>query len=338
MNNKHDSILQAVNIKAEDRPYRILTGPTHERYETNLSRSGHEFYAFNGQGFKKWETKYGKIPDNYYILEHENWIPETLSLDFILSQNKFSQFGTFKPIADNYNLPLISLEHTWPPDVWTKKRLDVWTKMRGDFNVFISKISAEMWGFDPDNDPSVRIINHGIDTNVFKPDEAVEKDGKAAAVVNQWIDRDYFCGYGIWTRISNGLPVKILGDTPGLSKPAKDTEELIRFYQSCSVFVNTAPRSPIPTVLLEAMACGCAVVSLDACAVPDVIENGVNGFLYKDEKKLHDTIELLIKEPNMAKEIGAAARETILKRFNLVDHIGDWNGLFNETIGMQHGI
>jgi glycosyltransferase involved in cell wall biosynthesis len=333
LNNKHDAYIRAINRKP---PYSILTGATHERYETNLCRTGHDFYSYTGEGFKSWNTIYGPVPANYYILEDKGWIPDHCIFDIILSQNKYSQFQHFKPMADNRNVLLISLEHTWPADYWTHKELAARTNMRGDVNVFISKKSAEQWGFDP-NDPTVEIVHHGVDNETFKPTNK-ERSNKVGAVVNDWINRDYFCGYKIWQEATKDLEVSILGNTPGLSRAAKDADELCEFYNTIGVFVNTAPRSPIPTVLLEAMACGCPVVSLRACAVPDIIVDGENGLLGDNPKEIRDAILTIQNDKRLAEKLGKAARATIDNHFSLEKHIGAWNNLLSKTIGKQHNV
>jgi hypothetical protein len=66
---------------SEDEPLNILTFTTHERYEHNLCRTGHNFYALNVGG-KTWDTDYSPIPDNYHII---NEIPEYLNIDLVLS-------------------------------------------------------------------------------------------------------------------------------------------------------------------------------------------------------------------------------------------------------------
>ena len=48
--------------------YNVLTFNTHERYQTQLAKTGHNFYAFNADGMKEWITGHGEIPENYYNL------------------------------------------------------------------------------------------------------------------------------------------------------------------------------------------------------------------------------------------------------------------------------
>ena len=47
------SIIRAATRKKEDK-LNILTFPTHERYESMLAKTGHNFYAYRAEGIKDW--------------------------------------------------------------------------------------------------------------------------------------------------------------------------------------------------------------------------------------------------------------------------------------------
>ena len=74
MTNPVASITRAATRKFSE-PLNILTFPTHERYESGLAKTGHDFYAFRAEGLKNWNEDYAKRPDNYYILP-ENAVQE----------------------------------------------------------------------------------------------------------------------------------------------------------------------------------------------------------------------------------------------------------------------
>ena len=198
--------------------------------------------------------------------------------------------------------------------------------MRGHFNVFISDYSINQWGWSNLNDTYV--IHHGLDTDVFQPSE-LQKGNHILSVVNDWKNRDWCCGYKSWTRITAGLPIKVLGDNPGLSKPASSTEELVGAYQSAKVFLNTSTISPVPMALMEAMSCGCAVVSAATCMIPEIIENGINGFISNNEHELRQYCEMLLKDDKLRKTLGDNARNTIVERFGLDRFIDNWNNIFD---------
>ena len=81
------------------------------------------------------------------------------------------------------------------------------------------------------------------------------------------------------------------------------------------------------------MSCGCAIVTTETCMIPEIIENGKNGYMSNDPAKLRGFIEKLLKDDDLAKEIGYNARKTILENFALDKFISKWNQLFLELSG-----
>ena len=77
--------------------YNILTFPTHERYETQLSKTGHNFFSFHLPKSKKWNDEQTVIPENYYVMP-EGDFSSYIEYDFLLSQSKFWQFQVAKQI------------------------------------------------------------------------------------------------------------------------------------------------------------------------------------------------------------------------------------------------
>ena len=319
-------IRKAINKKEK---YNILTFDTHERYQTQLAKTGHNFYSFRYQGCKTWNETFSKLPDNYYILP-ENVLYKSIDFDFILSQSKFGQFQVAKKIQQDFKLPIVSLEHTLPIDSWPEAQLKSFRSMSGDINVFISKYSKDIWDIDQDAD----IIHHSVDTDLFKPNHNIQKSTTVLSVVNDFKNRDYCCNYSGWKRITKGLPVKLVGDSPGLSKPAESVEELAREYQSTQVFLNTSTISPVPTALLEAMACGCAVVSTATCMIPEIIVNGVNGFISNDEEELTEYIKMILDSSYLRERLGIEARKTILEKFSEDEFVSSWNKVFDRAYGV----
>jgi hypothetical protein len=323
-----NQILKIINraIKKKDK-YSILTFNTHERYQTQLAKTGHDFYAFNYDDSKEWFDNHGTMPDNYYVLP-KNSIYYALDFDFILSQSKFGQFQVVQNINQRLKLPVISLEHTLPVENWPDSHLENFRRMVGDINVFISDYSANKWGLHTN---SIDVVKHSVGTDLFKPDERVKKKVQVLSVVHDFINRDYCLNYSGWKRITEGMPVRVVGDTEGLSKPAASVKDLVKEYQSSQVFLNTSTLSPIPMALLEAMACGCAVVSTANCMIPEMIEHGVNGLISNDETELRDHLEKLLADEDLRIKLGKAARETILKDFSESKFIDNWNKIFDRA-------
>lgn len=306
----------------------ILTIPTHSGYEYNLAKTGHQFWALSGiPGCKQtWDAHNRPQPENYHVVKA---LPEWLKIDVVLSQHKFGQIQYLGQIAKNLALPLVNIEHTLPMPDWSEEKLKYLATLNGDINCFISQYSMGKWGYQEDN--TTRIVHHGIDTNDFKPVDG-PRENRILSVVNDWINRDYCCGYSIWERVTKDLNVFPVGDTQGLSKPAASLAELAKFYRESRIFINTSTVSPIPTSLLEAMASGCACVSTDNCMIPEIIQDGFNGFITNDEALMTKRLQQLTADEKLANELGANARATIEQMFSLNKFIATWNDVFTQAV------
>ena len=194
--------------------------------------------------------------------------------------------------------------------------------------LFISSFSRKAWGWAEDE---ADVLVHGIDTDLFSPDERIEKEAHSLSVVNDWVNRDWCCGFNLWRDVSQGVPTFVVGDTPGLSQPAGSTQELVDHYRRARLFLNTSLVSPVPTALMEAMSCGLPPVSTETCMIPEVIDHGRNGFLSNDPKELRSYVQLLLHDEQLAQQMGQEARRTIIERFSLGQFVDRWSQLFEET-------
>lgn len=327
MANFMSSILRK-GVREKGEPLNILTAPTHEACETLLTKTGHNFYAIRLEPqIKNWDIKYRPVPENYYLLNkdlNDDQVFSDIDIDLILSQHKFGQFQLLSNIAKQLHAPHIHYEHTMPLEGWTRDYVSQFKQMKGDLNIFISEFSRSAWLFE-ENEGIV--IPHGIDTDFFKP-KLIEKNGKILSVVNDWINRDRICGFSLWKDITNGLPVLPIGNTPGLSEPAKTPEDLLQYYQECSVFINTSLYSPIPMSLLEAMSAGCACVSTATAQIPNFIQHGYNGYISNNPQELRQYVKELLSNPEMSKKLGENARFTIQNKYSVEKYIKNWNDTF----------
>ena len=324
MNNIKD-IIKSANSQKPDK-YNILTFPTHERYETQLCKTGHNFYSCHIQNNKKWNKEQTAVPENYYILP-ENQVINYIDFDFILVQSKYWQYQVAMDIIKSRPLPIIVLEHTLPtPETVSQENIQAMKQMVGHINVFISEFSKSEWGIENNS----KVIYHGVDSETFKPIE-VDKEDYILTVANDFKNRNYCLNYEGWNRITEDLETVLVGENNGEgSKACKNADELAVEYNKCKVYLNTTTLSPIPMSLLEAMSCGCAVVSTATCMIPEVIQDGVNGFISNDEKKLREKTEMLLANEELRKTMGENARKTIQNMFSEQRFLDEWNNTFDQ--------
>jgi glycosyltransferase involved in cell wall biosynthesis len=86
-----------------------------------------------------------------------------------------------------------------------------------------------------------------------------------------------------------------------------------------SVPTSDGRREGIPVVLMEAMASRLPVVASRISGIPELVEDGQNGFLTPpgDTAALADAIESLCTAPELRQLLGAAGRQKVLESFDL---------------------
>jgi glycosyltransferase involved in cell wall biosynthesis len=86
-----------------------------------------------------------------------------------------------------------------------------------------------------------------------------------------------------------------------------------------AAFVFPSEIDQSPNAVLEAMACGSPVVALRVGALPEMVEDGVSGFIVErdDDAGLLAAIESLLDEPDLAERMGNAGRRRALERYDV---------------------
>jgi len=129
---------------------------------------------------------------------------------------------------------------------------------------------------------------------------------------------------------NNNIILRIIGDGPEKENLQKlvvelDIEQYVVFegfvannkiqdyYKSAHIFVNMSRSEGFPTVCLEAMAAGMAIVSAKVSGFSDAIIEGENGYLVEQEDYIDLAKKLLklINNPNLILEFGQKARQEV---------------------------
>lgn len=160
----------------------------------------------------------------------------------------------------------------------------------------------------------VKVINNGVDLNVFKPLRGnfrqkynLENKFIILGVASVWDRRKglkYFVELadkvsenevivlvGLREKQINQIPENIIG----ISR-TNNVEELVDIYSSADVFVNPTLEDNFPTTNLEALACGTPVITFDTGGSPESIDD--NCGLVSNKNVMDDLLEKirLIKE------------------------------------------
>ena len=106
-----------------------------------------------------------------------------------------------------------------------------------------------------------------------------------------------------------------------------------QYLKAFDIFTMSSIKEGLPYILLEAMAAKLPIVVTEAGGIPEMIKNHENGLMVsqKNPALLAKTIQGLLSNQNIAKELGESAGLAIQKKFNL-------NKMLSETSSLYSGL
>ena len=95
-----------------------------------------------------------------------------------------------------------------------------------------------------------------------------------------------------------------------------ENKELPRYLNDIKIVVVPSLSEGLPNIVLEAMACGCIVVSTSVGGIPEVIKDGVTGFIMENNSPecIAENVMIALEHPNLD-EIVKNARGLIEKKY-----------------------
>ncbi len=102
----------------------------------------------------------------------------------------------------------------------------------------------------------------------------------------------------------------------------KEDSALQRIYNDSDVLIMTSSFEGLPIVVMEMMARGKIIITTAVNALPDYIQDNVNGFLIRstDENDIiregASYIETIIDHPSLQQTLGVKSREIAIEKFN----------------------
>ena len=104
-------------------------------------------------------------------------------------------------------------------------------------------------------------------------------------------------------------------------------KKLPRLYQAADIFAFSTFYENLPFAVLEALSTGLPVVTTNVGGIPEMINNGKDGFLVEpaNSRALADRILYYLEHPAEASEMGLLARR------NIEDHF-DWRLIVKKVL------
>lgn len=105
-------------------------------------------------------------------------------------------------------------------------------------------------------------------------------------------------------------------------------------YHHCRAAVLSTHYEGLPLVLIDYMSAGCAAIGSEAAGVTDIIQPGINGWLFPigDDAALADTLRRVLAGGPEVEAVVAHGQADVPARFSLGRMIGRYESLFAELL------
>jgi N-acetyl-alpha-D-glucosaminyl L-malate synthase BshA len=203
----------------------------------------------------------------------------------------------------------------------------------------------------------INVIPNFVDTDVFAPIPCDEKEiGSSEDVVITHISNfrpvkrvhDLVYAMKMVSREAPGAKLVLVGAGPdriSVERLVKrlDLEDHVMLtgfrsdvanLLSCSdVVVLCSETESAPLTLLEGMSSGLPVVATSVGGIPEIVDDGVNGFLVqsKNPEAIAERILELNADPGLRSRLGRAARETVLERYTAERIVGQYMEIYESV-------
>jgi len=322
------------------RSIKILTYNWHVPYICMLAETGHQLFVVEPEtpsGRRKWDYEMRPPPSNVQILDDSAWrrgLDEDV-FDLVICHNPMDLVELLA-----FRVPKILVLHNRlstslamgdgldkRSTYWNNVFLPLYSESGHIRFVAISAAKKSDWGLP------ARVIMPGVDCTAF---DGYRGDvPKVLRVGNYLKERDLMMGFTQQESIVRDLPSTILGINPTIagSRLSENFDDLRDKLRSHRVYLNTTVdpwEDGYNLAMLEAMATGMPVVTTANATSP--IVDGVNGYVSDDMDQLHNRLEQLIAEPELARRLGAEARRTVMEKFPISRFVDSWNEMIGDTI------
>jgi glycosyltransferase involved in cell wall biosynthesis len=118
-----------------------------------------------------------------------------------------------------------------------------------------------------------------------------------------------------------------------------ESEELKQLYRDADIFVLPTRLDFAPFAVLEAMASGLPVVSTRLGGIPELVEDGVTGWLIDPSSvsALHEALQQLVDDPDTCLKMGVTARERVEASYDAETNIRCLAGLIARAVARHRG-
>lgn len=310
------------------RKLKIFTWHIHGSYLFYLSQGNYEIYI--PVNAEKSEGYYGRgetFPFGNNVHEVPAEEIKFLIFDCILYQTNtnylIDQYHILSP--EQRSLPKIYLEHD-PPRIHPTDTKHIMNDP-GIFFVHVTHFNRLMW----DNTGiTTRVIEHGVTMPAIPYSGDMER---GIVVINNLPTRGRLLGLDIFDEVKKYVPLDLVGmGSEGLGLGEILHPQLPEFLSHYRFFFNPIRYTSLGLAVCEAMMSGMPVVGMATTELASVITNGSNGYIHTDVSYLIQKMTALLRNKDLASNVGSEGQQTAIKRFNIKRFTEDWLKVFQQAI------
>jgi len=322
-----------MNKRIED--LRVIGVPWHVAHQYELAKIFKQYDLLVNME-RTWGEKSRPMPENM------NWVVDykpgkydlaILHVDqqAVLPRNRKGQL--FRSIRDLItDIPVVVINHMTPFDDHLEQDELIFKmkQMVGDLPMITnSKQAAEQWGWGTP-------IIHGMDPDEWTSD--LPKEPRAVCFISKaGMNKAYrreLLEQTIEILEERGINLVWIGVNKKLQ--SNNFDQYRDLLGRSLIYFNPTWQSPMPRSRTEAMFSGCCIISTRHHDWSDYIEDGVNGFIVKDNP--HSAADLITRllttDYKEALEVGRRGRETAIKEFHIDRWKADWSKFLSENTNL----
>ena len=273
-----------------------------------------------------------------------------------------SSYGLLGALAKT-NIPYII--SVWGSDVYDFPNITPFGKQvirynlkKADYILSTSHVMAEETR--KYTDKPITVTPFGVDTALFRPITVPESDEFVIGNVKTLRPK-----YGIDVLIraadiviknnpDKKIRLEIYGEGPQKDELVQLTESLgikdkVTFmgfiqndqlpiiYNSVSVSVSVSDSESFGVVAVEAMSCGCPVVTSDADGFTEVVKNGETGFIVpkRNPEATANAIQKIVDNASLRDSMGKAGRERVKSLYDWEDNVNTMVSIYNKILNIK---
>ena len=271
-----------------------------------------------GRAVSGWDTAMRPVPANGRCVQLRDALASREMYDCIIAHN-LSDLLDVKDLEGPRILVIHSTlggtileQHSVTPPDELRRAVSQYIRMIGAHVVAVSRLKGNSWGLDED------VVALSADPGDYPPYSGDLARG--LRVANQIRRKTRTLYWEFHEKAFAGVPLTLVGrneDLPGI-EASRDWNDLKQIFRRHRFFIHTADpalEDGYNMATLEAMAAGLPVLGNAHPTSP--IRNGINGFLSSDPQELRACAWLLLKNRELAEQMGREAQRTVAEIFSV---------------------